>query len=135
MAKALTKIETGYSGEHLANLRKQAGFTQTELASELQAVGVEVTRRMIAYYESESEYPPTSLLAGLAKVLGRSLDEVLATTPVKAQAKAKASDTRLHRRLQQIEKLAPTEKRQIMQLIDAFIERGQLKRKATRQSA
>lgn len=131
----MAKIETGYSGEHLANLRKQAGFTQTELASELQAVGVEVTRRMIAYYESESEYPPTSLLAGLATVLGRSIEEVLATTPVKAQAKGKASDTRLHRRLQQIEKLEPTEKRQIMQLIDAFIERGQLKRHAQRAKA
>ena len=131
----MAKIETGYSGEHLANLRKQAGFTQTELASELQAVGVEVTRRMIAYYESESAYPPTSLLAGLATVLGRSIEEVLATEPVKAHAKGKASDTRLHRRLQQIEKLEPPEKRQIMQLIDAFIERGQLKRHAQRAKA
>jgi predicted Fe-S protein YdhL (DUF1289 family) len=34
-----------------------------------------------------------------------------------------------HRRLQQIEKLDPTEKRHVLQLLDAFIERGQLKRK------
>ena len=121
---------TGYSGEHLANLRKETGFTQTELANELQALGFDVTRRMIAYYESESEYPPTVLLSGLAKVLGRSIEEVLATAPIKAQAKMKTGDSRLHRRLQQIEKLEPTEKRQVMQLIDAFIERGQLKRKA-----
>ena len=35
----------------------------------------------------------------------------------------------MQRRLQQIEKLDATEKRQVLQLIDAFIERGQLKRK------
>ena len=38
--------------------------------------------------------------------------------------------TRLQRRLQQIEKLDAQERRQILQVIDAFIERGQLKRKA-----
>ena len=38
-------------------------------------------------------------------------------------------NTRLQRRLQQVEKLAPTEKRQILQIIDAFIEREQLKKR------
>jgi len=33
------------------------------------------------------------------------------------------------RRLQAIEKLPPQEKRQVLQVIDAFIERGQLKQK------
>lgn len=39
-------------------------------------------------------------------------------------------DSRLRRRLLAIEKLDVTEKRQVLQVIDAFIERGQLKRKA-----
>jgi len=39
-------------------------------------------------------------------------------------------DSRLRRRLLAIEKLDATEKRQVLQLLDAFIERGQLKRKA-----
>jgi len=39
-------------------------------------------------------------------------------------------NSRLQRRLQQIEQLDATEKRQVLQVIDAFIERGQLKRKA-----
>ena len=34
----------------------------------------------------------------------------------------------MQRRLQQIEKLDAAEKRQVLQLVDAFIERGQLKR-------
>lgn len=44
--------------------------------------------------------------------------------------KQRPADTRLQRRLQQIEKLDPTEKRQVLQFIDAFIERGQLRRRA-----
>ena len=47
-----------------------------------------------------------------------------------AKHRIKATDTRLQGRLQQIEKLNAADKRQVLQLIDAFIERGQLKRKA-----
>lgn len=42
--------------------------------------------------------------------------------------KQRPADTRLQCRLQQIEKLDPTDKRQ--QFIDVFIERGQLRRRA-----
>jgi hypothetical protein len=38
-------------------------------------------------------------------------------------------DSRLRRRLLAIEKLGTTEKRQVLQLIDAYIERGQLRSK------
>jgi hypothetical protein len=37
-------------------------------------------------------------------------------------------------RLQQIARLPPDERRQIMQLVDAFIERGQLKRRSSSQA-
>jgi hypothetical protein len=58
-----------------------------------------------------------------------STDELLGTTAIK-QRPARERDSRLQRRLQQIEKLEANEKRQVLQLLDAFIERGQLKRKA-----
>jgi hypothetical protein len=47
----------------------------------------------------------------------------------------KAGNTRLERRLQQLEKLPPNEKRQVLQLIDAFIEREELKKKPEKQAA
>jgi len=115
-------------GARLVALRKRAGYTQTELARELN-----VTRRMIAYYEGETAYPPSALLPQLAQALGVNLEELLGTQPVRKATKA--VNTRLHRRLQQIEQLDPTEKRQVLQLIDAFIERGQLKRRASTQTA
>jgi transcriptional regulator with XRE-family HTH domain len=112
-------------GVRLVELRKAAGFTQTELANELG-----ITRRMIAYYEGETEHPPSNLLPGLAQALGVTIEVLLGATPAKKTAKPKPNDSRLQRRLQQIEKLEAGEKRQVLQLLDAFIERGQLKRKA-----
>ena len=107
-------------GKRLATLRKAAGYTQVELAKEL-----DVTQRMISYYEGHSEYPPSALLPTMAKVLGVTTDELFGIEPVK---KAKQADTRLQRRMLQIEKMPTKEKRQIMQLLDTFIEREQLKK-------
>ncbi len=107
-------------GARLGELRKAAGYTQQELAQE-----VGVSRRMIAYYEGETERPPTTLLPALADALGITTDELLG---VAAPKKGLKPDTRLKRRMQQIEKMNPKEKRQVLQLIDAFIEREQLRK-------
>ena len=123
-----TKEETMSFGARLAALRKAAGFTQQELANE-----VGTSRRMIAYYEGQTAHPPTTLLPAIATALRITTDELLGQAPVKRIAKSR--DTRLERRLQQIERLDPTERRQIMQVIDAFIERGQLKRRAQNKQA
>ena len=118
MAKLLT-LEPGDFGKRLAALRKAAGYTQQELADEVGA-----TRRMIAYYETESDHPPTNMLVGLANALNVSTDELLGLGKKK---NPKQPDTRLQRRLKQIEKMDASDKRQILQVIDAFIERAQLK--------
>ena len=118
MPKQNTEALTGF-GKRLAELRKAAGYTQTELAQELG-----ITQRMISYYEGHAEYPPSALLPKLAALLGVSTDALLGLQP---QKKTKAPDTRLQRRFQQIEKMDTGERRQILQVIDAFIERAQLK--------
>ena len=110
-------------GKRLVTLRKKAGYTQVELAREL-----DVTQRMISYYEGHSEYPPAAQLPKLAKVLGVSSDELLGIKPMK---KTRQPDTRLQRRLQHIEKLTPARKRQILQVIDTFIENEQLRQQAS----
>jgi len=116
----------GGFGPRLAALRKTAGFTQHQLADELG-----ISRRRIAYYESESEHPPSSLLADLAHVLNVSTDQLLSDAPVKRQAKASLSP-RLERRLKQIERLNPKSKQQLLSLIDTFIEAEALKQRGSR---
>lgn len=111
-------------GQRLAALRKAAGFTQVELAAELG-----ISQRMVAYYESPAATPPANLLPHIATALGVSIDELFGREPVKRRLAKQEGDSRLRRRLLAIEKLDAADKRQVLQLIDAFIERGQLKRK------
>ena len=118
------KGEADGFGARLAALRKQAGISQTALAQE-----IGISQRMMAYYESPSAFAPANLLSAMARVLGVSVETLLGTET--AKRKAKAVDTRMQRRLQQIATLPPDERRQIMQLVDAFIERGQLKRRTS----
>jgi len=106
-------------GARLANLRRTAGYTQIELA---EALGV--TQRMISYYEGQPDPPPSTLLPKLAKTLGVSVDELLGIAAIKANRKP---DSRLARRLLQVDKLPPAAKRQVIQLIDAFLKRETLK--------
>lgn len=111
-------------GRRLAAFRKAAGFTQLELGNE-----VGVSRRTIAYYETQTQHPPTTLLPKLALALGVTTDELLNVNGG-SKAKPQQMSDRLQRKLQQIEKLGAKEKRQAMQLLDMFIEREQLKRQA-----
>jgi len=101
-------------GDRLARLRKAAGFSQRELAAELG-----ISHRMVAYYEGETEHPPTHLLPALAKALGVSADQLLGVEQVKANGRVR--DTRLWRRFSQMEKLPPAERKPIVQVIDAFL--------------
>ncbi|MDZ7792008.1 MAG: helix-turn-helix transcriptional regulator [Xanthomonadales bacterium] len=110
-------------GARLAALRRAAGFTQIELAGAL-----EVTQRMISYYEGQADPPPSALLPKLAQTLGVSVDELLGVKPIKPSRKP---DSRMQRRLSQVEKLPPAAKRQVIQLIDAFIERETLKQQVS----
>lgn len=105
-------------------LRKAAGFIQRELAQELG-----VSRRMIAYYEGETERPPTTILPRLAETLGVSADELLIGNG-RQEMPPKPLRVAMRRKLHQLEKLGAKERRQAMQLLDIFIEREALKRQA-----
>jgi transcriptional regulator with XRE-family HTH domain len=123
-----SKTQSTDFGTRLTALRKAAGYTQVELAA---ALGT--TQRMITYYETRAEKAPAALLPELAQVLGVSADELLGIKPMK---RTKKPDTRLQRRIQQIEQLDAREKRQILALLDTFIDRDKLKRRAqTKQTA
>lgn len=124
MGKRIQTVEPASFGPRLAELRKAAGFTQVELAAELG-----ISQRMMAYYESPNATPPANLLPNIATALGLSIDDLFGRAAKRRLVK-QDGDSRLRRRLLAIEKLDTVEKRQMLQLLDAFIERGQLKRKA-----
>jgi transcriptional regulator with XRE-family HTH domain len=104
-------------GERLARLRKAAGYSLRELAAE-----VGISHRMVVYYEKHTDYPPAHLLPQLSKVLGVSADELLGLEKPKRNGRAR--DTKLWRRFQKIEKLAPAERKPIIQVLDAFLSKA-----------
>lgn len=111
-------------GSRLAELRQRAGLSQRALAAELG-----ISQRMVAYYEGQTEHPPTHLLGPLCEVLSISSDELLGLKPVR-QVKG-PTNQRLWRRFQQIEKLPLAERRQLLGVVDAFLERNRLLQKAS----
>jgi transcriptional regulator with XRE-family HTH domain len=119
----IKKRAPGSFGARLTELRKAAGYTQVELASE-----IGVSQRVVAYYEIQTDNPPSKLLPEIARVLGVTTDTLLGVNP--PPKRGRAADSRLERRLQQLEKLGVREKRQILQLLDTFLEDHKLRRRA-----
>lgn len=112
-------------GKRLARLRKQAGFTQRELGDQLG-----ISQRMVAYYEGQTSRAPDHLLNQLAEILGVSTDLLLGR-PAASPTKAKPNNQRIWRRVQQIEKLPLKERRQLLAIVDAVLDRHRLLQKAS----
>ena len=106
-------VDSESFGKRLAGLRKAAGYSQYTLAD---AVGI--TNRMVAYYEGETNHPPTHLLPKLAQVLGVTTDQLLGIQKVKD---VKQKDSRLWQRFAQVEKLPPRQRKKIVDILDAFL--------------
>ena len=102
-------------GARLAALRQARGLSQEELAAQ-----VDVSRRVIAYYEGHSAQPPGALLVDLARTLKVSTDELLGLAPMSAKTSPKTA--RLLKRLQRIEELPPADQRAVLKLVDAMLD-------------
>lgn len=84
---------------------------------------------MIAYYEARGGNVSADLMAKLAKVLDVSIDDLLNGGDAPARKLQRApQDLRLIRRLRQVEQLPAKDRRSVLQLIDALVERQALKR-------
>lgn len=113
-------------GARLRRLRKAKGFTQVELA---RAIGT--SQPMVAQYEAEGGLPGPLILLKLAEILETTPEAILGVEKSTRSRKAtpeSPENLRLWRKLRQVEKLSPSERRQITQLIDALVERNALKR-------
>jgi hypothetical protein len=77
-------------------------------------------------FEKEAGHLPTDLLPVLSKVLGVSTDQLLGVEEVKELGRNR--DSRLWRRFSQLEKLPSAQRKPIVQVIDAFLEREKLKK-------
>jgi transcriptional regulator with XRE-family HTH domain len=112
-------------GNRLASLRQANGLSQRQL-EKLSGV----SHRMIAYYEKRDALPPGHVLSALAEALATSVDELVGKkSPTTGPARSITS-RRLLRRLQQMEKLPLRDKRELLSIIDTYLEKHRLAQRA-----
>jgi len=101
-------------GKRMARIRKAAGYSQRDLAKD-----IGISQRMVAYYESQSDFPPGALLPLIAKALSVSSDLLLG---LKNEIGDKLYDARLLTRFRKVNSMSKSERRLVIQLIDRIIE-------------
>lgn len=111
-------------GQRLARLRKLRGYTQRVLATESG-----VSQRMIAYYETHTATPPGDALATIARALDISMDELLGLKASATEAPASTASLRLWRQFREIESLPEADRKAVLRLVDALVEKQRLQQK------
>jgi transcriptional regulator with XRE-family HTH domain len=101
-------------GSRLAAIRKERGITQAQLGEK-----VGVSNRVIAYYETESDQPPGSLLVDLCVALKVSADELLGIKTPRERRDPKTA--RLINRLKRVAELPPAQQRAVLQHLDGLL--------------
>jgi transcriptional regulator with XRE-family HTH domain len=100
-------------GKRLAGLRKAKGLTQQQLGN---MTGV--SRRVIAYYEGETSYPPAHFIAPLSKALNLSTDELLGVRKTKEALDPGLAA--LWRRLKVLERFSEKDRKAVLQYVDVI---------------
>lgn len=113
MKKETTVIDFG---KRLARFRKASGLTQQQLGGK-----VGVSKRVIAYYEGETTYPPAHLIGPLATALNVSTDELLGLKEAKQTLSPDLAS--LWRRLKVVEDFTDKEKKALLQYVDVIAEK------------
>jgi len=119
--KLKPKMQVEAFGQRLARLRKNAGLTQRDLAAQLG-----ISHRMVAYYEVQTDQPPAHLLPTLTEIFGVSTDELLGVKPLREDSKP--SNQRLWRRFRQIEHLPAKDRKYLLGIIDAVLDRHRMQK-------
>jgi len=108
------KLSEETLGERFARLRKEKGYTQVELANKIGIIQV-----LISSYERNRLRPKYEMIISFAQALGLTTDELFGLKNPKKTAKK--SRLKVLRRLNNIEKLPPSQQRALLQTIDNFL--------------
>ena len=115
---APTEAEKETLGLRIAQVRKERGMTQVELAEKTGLIQV-----VVSDYERGRLRLPADLALRFAEVLGVTVDELLrpGKKPPASQTTAKQPSLKLVRRMEQIESLPTYQQRALLTTIDTFI--------------
>jgi transcriptional regulator with XRE-family HTH domain len=103
-------------GARIAALRKEHGFTQTQLADELG-----LTQQMIASYEVGRRRVPVSLLPAIAAALAVSLEALIGQKDTPAK---RGPAPKLKQQIERIQKLPRAKQRFVMEMLDTVLQQA-----------
>lgn len=112
-------------GQRVARLRRERGISQVELADML---GVD--QPTVSDYERGKRRLHGELIAQLVSILGVSSDEILGLDGLTRSNGSELKQPFL-RRLRKIDQLSAREQRALIQTLDAFLERSELRKART----
>ena len=104
-------------GERIARVRKDRGFTQTELAVEMGII-----QKLVSDYERDRLRPHPEMVARFALALEISTDELIGLKKIKTSKTI--SNRRLLRRLARIEALPKKAQDTIINMIDLTLDKA-----------
>ena len=100
-------------GKRIVALRKVRGLTQTDLGKK-----IGISKRMVAYYEGQTQRPPAHLLIPLAKALKVEVEELLGA---KKSSILETDHAALWRRLKKAEALSKSDQKALLQVLDGLL--------------
>lgn len=112
----------GAFGDRLRHLRKQHGWTQTQLAERIGS-----TKRAIVYYENDGKFPPAAVVVALAQALSVSMDDLMGSEPL-PQSRSSGpdllndpDDRRLWRKFRTIRSLPARDQQAIWHMVSGLV--------------
>lgn len=104
-------------GKRVATLRKELGWTQTQLAETL-----EISQQLIAAYEAGSRKIPSSMLPTLSRLFAVPLEQLIGmeTLPTK-----RGPVSTLQRQMEQVNAMPRSKQKFISEMLEALIKQQQ----------
>ena len=104
-------------GQRVAELRKELGWTQTQLA---ECIGI--SQQLIAAYEAGARKIPASMLATLAKLFAVPMEQLVG---MKALPAKRGPASTLQMQMEQIHSMPKSKQKFITEMLDALIKQQQ----------
>lgn len=114
--KTESKTSSSTIGERVAQLRKQFGYTQAELAQELG-----IMQKLVSDYERGRIRIPPEMMAKLATIFDVTTDELIGLKRLKTKKPLK--NRRLQLRLNRLSELSKNDQETIIRMIDSLLKK------------
>ena len=103
-------------GQRMAALRKQRGWTQSELAERLNT-----TVKMVTYYEREAGNPTQKTIEAIAKVFGISPVKLMGQVKKKSKDDKPTPPSRLQKLTNRLSKLPPLKQQMVEDMLEGIL--------------